>query len=167
VFQNDFSEHIALKEVLACDKHQRHVTLEISDYSYDVYHNLLFSLYTNQFVVGTPTPTDTSEVNLLPAFCNQEEFYTLADKLQLIEMRDRIGAFMVRAATGKKLLEGLFGEMSATHQDLYEEYYSKFKAEWGSLRPIFAAFLDELAEEDRARAMKIMGRAFIEMQFQT
>jgi len=164
--QNDFCEHIALKKVLACDKPQRHIILKISDYSYDVYHNLLYSLYTNHFVGRAPSSKDASEIALLPTFCNQEELYALADKLQMMEIRDRVGALMVRAASGKTILEALFGALSAIHTQLYEEFYIKFKTEWSSLRPLLATFLDELAEEDRTRAMKIMGRAFIEMQFQ-
>ena len=103
----------------------------------------------------------------MPMFCNQEEYYTLADKLQFVHIRDKVGKALVKTATGKSLLEGVFGTLSANHPELYEAYYAKFKDEWMSLRSMLPDFLDELSEQDRARAIKIMGRAVIEMQFQS
>jgi len=166
VFQNDFQEHRALKDVLTCVQSQRQYRLDISDYPYDMYHNLPFTVYTDIINRDPKIDFPTKTTLPRPIFCNQEDLYKLAGKLQIVDIRDRVGNRLVNSATGKSLLDGLFGNLSANHTDLYNAYYNKFKAEWMNVRSLLHEFLNELAEEDRARAFKIMGRAVVEMQFQ-
>jgi hypothetical protein len=105
-----------------------------------------------------------------PAPSDAEEFYALADECGLINIRDRIGEYLMNNSTGKTVLQQLCRHISLKHPVLYEAYYEMFKSEWGApgFRREFVEYLNEIEgadDDEKERVHALLRRAVIEMQF--
>jgi len=82
----------------------------------------------------------------------------LTNKYQLFGLRDLIGEQLVKAARGKKLLEGLFGNFSRRYRELHDAYYAKARLSWGSVGPILKDFMEGLNVAERGEGSSILCR---------
>jgi len=159
VFNGSFSEAHSLRDIVDGKVPDKHPQIDASDFGYDVYHNLFFTLYTKH-LVGAQT-TEEFPVDLpIPTNCDQEDLYALADKYQLFWLRDLIGEHLVKSARGnlKRLLEGLFGDFSTAHPELRDAYYAKVRLSGLSVEPMLKEFIKELTVAERADASMILCR---------
>jgi len=127
-------------------------------------------MYTNIInVADDDIKPSTSSLNLPPP-CDPEDLYNLAEDCGLIDLRERIGQYLINTSTGKTLLRRLCGPISLEHPRLYNAYYELFKWEWGSLefRREFIAYLNDIDgvdDDEKERVSALLRRAIIEMQF--
>jgi hypothetical protein len=165
---SQFLEAQELNNILSGETLHRQILVPVDYTSYETFHNLLFSLYTNlisaldygKHCFLRPQPE-------APPYCDVEEFFSLADRFQLQDIRDRLRDWMVKVAEGKYLVKKLFGKLSFQHLDLQQAYYKKFKEQWTpSTRKYLFEVIDEMDDDvDREGALRLMGNAIVDMTF--
>jgi len=146
----------------------RHVEIPILQTSFNIFHNLLFSICTDLI-----NPHDVDEYNGLrqvmrvPDLCDLEDLFCLTDQYGLVTLRDRIRDYLGKFSSGRTLIRRLFGPVSRKFPDLRDVYFQKFKRDWSTLKRNgeFIAAIDEIDESAREEAMRYMAEAMIEMQF--
>jgi hypothetical protein len=166
VFESDFIEG---QSVRATQGSQR-IIIPISTTSFEVYHNLLFSLYSDVIA-----PIDLDRVPGLsatlsaPEPCDLEELFCLTDQYQLTDLNQRIGDYLVSSAKNELLINRLFGSLSVKYPKLQERYLHKFKFHWEELNRngTFAKTMDEIEPEDRAFAFDFIAATMMEMTFKS
>ena len=82
----------------------------------------------------------------------------MTNKYQLFGLRDLIGEQLVKAARGKKLLEGLLGNFGRRYPEFHDAYYAKARLSWGSVGPILKDFMEGLNVAERGEGSSILCR---------
>jgi hypothetical protein len=120
----------------------------IMDDDCDVVHNVLYYLYTNTVRFYPPTEIQI-RLAPLPPFCDAEDIYALAHRLDLAELQSKALHFLKLTCTKRNITERALSSFAALYEQVGTVYDEYFKANWQELQKTdeYEKYFQELASE--------------------
>ena len=127
-----------------------HRTMVNVDDDFDVLHNILYYLYTDQ--ISFSTDLDASPFSKeLPRFCSAEAIYAIADKMMLEDLKRKVLGFLESTCTVENITGRTMSEFASVYKPVGDLYAKFYRANWGKVRSSAAHsqfFSSKFEEED-------------------
>ena len=123
----------------------------IMDDDCDVFHNVLYYLYTN--TVRFSLHTEIKNIPPLPPFCDAEDIYALAHRLDLADLQSKALHFLKLTCTKRNITERLLSSFAILYEQVGAVYDEYFKANWQEVQKTdeYEKYFQELASEGDAK----------------
>ena len=95
---------------------------------FDLFHNILYYIYTNRITFGTNLAFLTPST--LPKLCATEDIYQIADRLFLTELKHKALDFLTSTCTIENITSRILGKFAFLHEDVEERYVDYFRKNW-------------------------------------
>jgi len=99
---------------------------------YDLLHNILYYLYTDNITFGTRI--DTVLPSNLPKLCPVEDIYVTADRMLLGELKHKALQFMELSCTADNITSRLMSTFAELHGEVATVYEAYFRANWDRIK---------------------------------
>jgi hypothetical protein len=106
--------------------HRRVITMEED---FDVVHNVLYYIYTNQIRFST-FESGSSEPEAVPKACDAEDIFALAHRLDLTALKKLALAFLGRTCSLENITSRVFSHFAFLYEEAGEIYDLYLKKEW-------------------------------------
>jgi hypothetical protein len=116
----------------------------------DVYHNILYYLYTFRVTFTTDLSVECAEPST-PKLCSAEDIYALADKMLLQSLKDKALDFLKETCTVENIISRLFSKFARSHADVEAVYMAYFMSQWAEVKnhPSYTEYKKQLEEASR------------------
>jgi hypothetical protein len=105
---------------------------KITDEDYDLLHNILYYLYTDNITFGTRVHTILP--SNLPKLCSVEDIYMAADRMLLGELKDRALQFLKLSCTADNITSRLMSTFAELHDEVGTVYEAYFRENWDRIK---------------------------------
>jgi len=134
------------------------------DYDYDLFHIVLFNLYTGRISFSTsPSPSVATHPDL-PFTTNAEGIYATSHRLQLDSLDRKAFHFLQATCTVENITWKVFSKFAEKHEMVGEMYDGYFLRNWDRVKRSkeFERFFEELEDGDFEEYIRV-NRKFREM----
>jgi hypothetical protein len=111
-------------------------TLTVID-DYDLFHNVLYYIYTDHISFSTNLSFDHS-VSRKPGLCAAEDIYAIADRLLLNDLKDKALEFLFSSRTVEDITSHLFSPFALLHKPVGAKYAYMFRKNWNGVKKTMA-----------------------------
>jgi hypothetical protein len=134
------------------------------DYDYDLFHIVLFYLYTGRISFSTSTNPIVSCHPDIPFTINAEGIYATSHRLQLDSLDKKAFHFLKATCTVDNITSKVFSKFAEKHEMVGQMYDDYFLENWGTVKNCgeFARFFGDLEDGD-FEEYKRVNRKFIDM----
>jgi hypothetical protein len=103
-----------------------------SEDDFDLLHNILYYIYTDRITFGTNLKATHGTTH--PKLCSAEDIYMTADRMFLIELKNKALNFLKLSCTTDNIATRVMSKFSELHQEVHESYAECFRKDWDRLK---------------------------------
>jgi hypothetical protein len=143
----------------------RRTRVQVDD-DFDLLHNILYYLHTDQISFGTDLTFEPSEKHL-PKLCAAEDIYAMADRLLLDELQSKAFDFLESTCTVENITARAFSKFAMLYKEIEEMYETYFLENWEDVKNSKAHeefFAEKESEADINDFTKLFKRYRVLMQ---
>jgi hypothetical protein len=151
VFESSFAEGRSNNADVPPDSedrtiHRTHIKVEDD---FDLLHNVLYYLYTDQISFATDLTYEPPEKHL-PKLSPAEDIYAMADRLLLDELKAKAFDFLDRTCTVENITARIFSKFSMLYKEIGDIYVTYFCNNWEQVKTAkaYEEFFVEKEEAD-------------------
>ena len=125
-------------------------TTVIVEYSFDLLHNILHYLYTDEICFGTDLTSNSECLQETPRLCSAEDIYAIADRMMLEDLKRKAFRFLKITCTVENITARAMSKFARVHEEVGEMYAEFYRENWGEVRscPAHSQFLSSQLEDD-------------------
>ena len=149
VFKSSFAEGDLNNGVSASnldDRSLRRTHVQVDD-DFDLLHNILYYLHTNQISFGTDLTDDQPRAAHLPKLCPAEDIYAMADRLLLDDLKKKAFDFLKLTCSVENITARTMSKFARLYKDVGDMYATYYRMNWKQVKTT-AAHREFFAERD-------------------
>lgn len=126
---------------------------------FDVLHNILYYLHTDQITFGTDLTYEPPEKHN-PRLCAAEDIYAMADRLLLDELKSKAFNFLKFTCSVENIAARTFSKFSTLYKEIGDIYAAYFRENWKQVKSskgyeeFFEAMETEADSDNLAKLLK-------------
>lgn len=115
------------------DHSLRRTHIEVDD-DFDLLHNVLYYLHTNQISFGTDLTDEQPRAAHLPKLCPAEDIYAMADRLLVDDLKKKAFDFLKLTCSAENITARTMSKFARLYKEVGDMYATYYRENWEQVR---------------------------------
>ena len=142
------------------DNSLRRTRVQVED-DFDLLHNILYYLHTDQISFGTDLTYEQPIITHLPRLCAAEDIYAMADRLLLEGLKRKAFDFLKLTCTVENITSRTFSKFAMLYKEVGDMYSVYYREHWRQVRTVAAHeqfFTERVSQGDMNDIIELLTR---------